>query len=911
MQSRGGNRDVNSVFAHVFGIGGVVHHPHGKEIFTCGSDSAIRAFDRADIDAQPKEIKYHKAGVTCIAFNSRGDCFATGDEDHVVALFTYPECKFDQIATRGTSAITHLAFSPSGNLLAVSEQDTVIKLINVIDTKHINLLKGHTGPVKSVAFDPRGEFLASAGGDGMLRVWRLRDRSTVVAIPSFPTTAADSLQLLRMSWSPDGAVLAIPGGRKIECLKRGQWRDAAPLSGGHTDNTTVVSFSPNGRYLATTGEDKKINVFRMDTREVIGYIEVETVPTGLSWGVRTNSLVVLEQFGNLKQWKEPVPSHMPAPFDTEPVPADKKAASVSAPAASGAPSQDDGSSAKDGSKPATASTMDTKLDDEESDEGADDDEPFAAGAGSPGGTRKRRRLVAIDDKEDEEGGSGKKKKSRRARDTLDSDDDEPGAKEPSQQAPIAMGAASFTASQPPFQPSSSPLGLQRRYLVWNSVGVIVSRQEVSHSAIQIDFHDTNLHRPVRFLDRYNYVAAALSSTGALFASARSDQGSSTIFYKPFETWGNKSDWLFQLEGDESVVCCAVGKKWAAVSTDQNYLRVFSYSGLQTGIRCLPGPVVTMVGEGDSLAVVYSAGGALRVWVIDIMRDEFEHRGVLPISPGSTLTWLGFAWNLNCLTSFDSNGVLRMLLSKDYSWVPVLHARGHCKGRSDFVWPTYVTPQNLMCHVCRGGRRAPHTLPRPVPQALPIRMPFLNIESESEKLQEQHTRLAAITSEQALQGMPITGKDQIQLDKLLLKNVKIACKAGRSVRALDLTTRLIRKKSLDTAIIMANHLDQTQLVERMNIIVQAKEAARARAARRGASRGRFSAPKAAVAAPKAAVRQVRTPNAKTSTETAKRVLVNKTPNSTSKQSKASPATKKKGNPFAQVKVQSKKNGIFGS
>jgi len=428
-------------------------------------------------------------------------------------------------------------------------------------------------------------------------------------------------------------------------------------------------------------------------------------------------------------------------------------------------------------------------------------------------------------------------------------------------------------TQPPFQPSSTPVGLQRRYLVWNSVGIIVSRQEHTHSAIQIDFHDANLHRPVRFLDRYNYVVAALSSTGAIFASANSESGPSTIFYKPFDAWGNKSEWLFQLEDQEEVKCCAIGKKWAAVATSQNYLRVFSYSGLQLDVKSLPGPIVSMCGNDNLLAVVFSVYGALQYWLLDINKNKFVHQGMLPVSPGSTLSWVGFTWNLNNLASFDSKGVVRMLLSKNYTWIPVLHSNKNTKGKSDTVWPIYVTPENLMCHVCKGQRNYPETLPRPVPQAMPIRMPLLNLASESEKLQEQHTRQKAILEEQDIQGMATTNKDKIKLDKIILLNFKNACKASRSVRALDLSTRLMRKKSLDAAIIMANHMNQNQLVERMNILMQGKEAAQRLAA--STVKSSFAAPTRTALKPRKSVSHTPKSN-KSVASKAKRTIVNKTP-----------------------------------
>merc|ERR1712023_14860 len=187
----------------------------------------------------------------------------------------------------------------------------------------------------------------------------------------------------------------------------------------------------------------------------------------------------------------------------------------------------------------------------------------------------------------------------------------------------------------------------------------------------------------------------------------------------------------------------------------------------------------MTGNDDHLAVVFSVYGALQYWLLDVSKDKFISQGMLPISPGSTLSWLGFTWNLNNLATFDSKGVLRMLVSKDFSWIPILNAKKHCKGRNDTVWPIYTTSENLMCHICKGGKKYPQTLPRPIPQALPLCVSILGLaSSESEKLQEKYLRQKIILGEHVKQGMPMTPKDKIKLDKLILMNIRLACKGGR-------------------------------------------------------------------------------------------------------------------------------------
>jgi WD40 repeat protein len=68
-------------------------------------------------------------------------------------------------------------------------------------------LRGGEGPTRRIAWSPDGGLIAAPGGDGKVTVWNAEDGSKVYTIiPGEPTTYASA-------WSSDGQVLAT-GGRK-------------------------------------------------------------------------------------------------------------------------------------------------------------------------------------------------------------------------------------------------------------------------------------------------------------------------------------------------------------------------------------------------------------------------------------------------------------------------------------------------------------------------------------------------------------------------------------------------------------------------------------------------------------------------------------------------------------------------
>ena len=63
--------------------------------------------------------------------------------------------------------------------------------------------------------------------------------------------------------------------------------------------------------------------------------------------------------------------------------------------------------------------------------------------------------------------------------------------------------------QLPFQPCSSEKEKSKRFLAFNEIGLIVSRDEHTQNTLEIEFHDTSKHRPIKLVDRNNITMGSL------------------------------------------------------------------------------------------------------------------------------------------------------------------------------------------------------------------------------------------------------------------------------------------------------------------------------------------------------------------------------------------------------------------
>ena len=172
----------------------------------------------------------------------------------------------------------HLAaLSADGLLAATATSAGQIDVYEIKTGKRLSTAEGHSGGINLAVVSPNGKLVATGGVDATVRLWdfatgkHLHALDSHVAAVNYLQFSDDSSQLFSASSEPrDRAVSLwdVKTGREVKTIP------------GHTGTAAVnnqIAVSPNGKYLAVSGQDQAVRVREIDgNKEIFKIASVRT-----------------------------------------------------------------------------------------------------------------------------------------------------------------------------------------------------------------------------------------------------------------------------------------------------------------------------------------------------------------------------------------------------------------------------------------------------------------------------------------------------------------------------------------------------------------------------------------------------------------------------------------------------------
>ncbi len=280
----------------------IAFSPDGKLLASAG-DNARRPRCLKVWDSESGELRWAARARTqlasCVAFSPDGLFVASGGYDKAIKLWDAATGQPRATLNGHTAPLRCLAFSPDGRLLASGGKDAAVRVWEVPTGRVRHTLRGDKGAMRGVAFSPNGRRLVATDTEHMVRFWDVE-------------TGRDLQHYLGMSpiqcvaYAPDGK--AVAWGMQNGMLN---WLDLAtgqmrPFAGKHPGEIRSLSFSADGRRIATAGSDGTVRLWDPLTMSELLALPAGSQPiNSVAFSLTGDRLAAASHDGTIRTWHAP------------------------------------------------------------------------------------------------------------------------------------------------------------------------------------------------------------------------------------------------------------------------------------------------------------------------------------------------------------------------------------------------------------------------------------------------------------------------------------------------------------------------------------------------------------------------------------------------------------------------------
>lgn len=160
------------------------------------------------------------------------------------------------------------------------------------------------------------------------------------------------------------------------------------------------------------------------------------------------------------------------------------------------------------------------------------------------------------------------------------------------------------------------------------------------------------------------------------------------------------------------------------------------------------------------------------------------------------------------------------MHSEYTWTPIFDSKAFKGEKEETYWPMGCSDTEFQAVICRGTPDPIH--PKPLINDLPLLIPFCGLDSEQGKIEEKSVRLRlnlahVRSSKMFKENVRDLSQREMDLDKICISLIMMACKTEQTQRALDLGSFLYSTRSIDGAIKLASYNHLTTLAERLTAL----------------------------------------------------------------------------------------------
>lgn len=215
----------------------------------------------------------HSDKIYNVVYSPDGKFLASASKDGTVKIWDVNNLSVlktlkvvDDLDAHGGYGAFGAAYSPDGKLLAVVAADGRLTVWDVTTWQLKYQVAAHQGIIYGVAYSHDGKYIATGGEDSVARVW---DAASGKKVYDLSGDKGNKTGIQAVVFSKDDSILFTGGDEDKSVyawdIKTGQF--SYTLSNSGSSNTiNGLAVSPDGRQLASSGSDRLIRLWNLDTK---------------------------------------------------------------------------------------------------------------------------------------------------------------------------------------------------------------------------------------------------------------------------------------------------------------------------------------------------------------------------------------------------------------------------------------------------------------------------------------------------------------------------------------------------------------------------------------------------------------------------------------------------------------------